>query len=86
VELLLQVLSGVFFFLGWICRVACNKSGGIRFTINGNPFFMLVIITNKGSAGDIQQVFVKGAYTGSWHPLSRNRGQNWQYSGMNLQS
>ncbi|KAG0607310.1 hypothetical protein M758_8G018600 [Ceratodon purpureus] len=57
-------------------RVRCLKKGGVRFTVGGNPYFLMVLISNVGGVGDIRSVKIKGSYT-NWIPMYRNWGSLW---------
>ncbi|KAG8048341.1 hypothetical protein GUJ93_ZPchr0008g12358 [Zizania palustris] len=61
-------------------RVPCVKQGGIRYTITGNKYFNLVMVTNVGGAGDVSSLMVKGNKRVKWTTLKRNWGQEWQTS------
>ncbi|KAG8647172.1 expansin-A16-like [Manihot esculenta] len=61
-------------------RVPCQKKGGIRFTIMGNPWFNQVIVWNVGGAGDVVSVQVKGNDNVKWTKLQRDWGATWKTS------
>ncbi|CAM6088026.1 unnamed protein product [Calypogeia fissa] len=61
-------------------RVTCNKQGGIKFTIQGNPWFILTLITNVGGGGDVSAVAIRGSRS-SWYNSRQNWGVNWEASG-----
>ncbi|CAI0469347.1 unnamed protein product [Linum tenue] len=58
-------------------RVPCQKRGGIRFTILGNPWFIQVIVTNVAGAGDVKSVMVKGDKV-PWTRMERDWGETWK--------
>jgi hypothetical protein len=60
-----------------MCRVKCQKAGGIHFTMNGNPWAFLVLLTNVGGVGNVRSVSVKGSNT-NWMYMRRNWGQNYE--------
>lgn len=64
-------------------RVPCNKSGGVKFEMKGNPYWLLVLLYNVASAGDVTQVSIKGSSNTGWKSMSRVWGQNW-VTGSNL--
>ncbi|KAL6998170.1 hypothetical protein U1Q18_008297 [Sarracenia purpurea var. burkii] len=63
---------------GTMRKVPCNKKGGIRFTVSGNPYFFTVLVWNVGGAGDVVGMQVKGDDKVKWTPMQRGWGQKWQ--------
>ncbi|XP_050363131.1 LOW QUALITY PROTEIN: expansin-A25-like [Argentina anserina] len=63
-------------------RVSCYKTGGVKFELKGNPYWITALVYNVGGAGDVTSVRIKGSNSG-WLQMSRNWGQVWQ-TGANL--
>nr|GME10918.1 expansin-A7-like [Ipomoea batatas] len=61
-------------------RVPCIRSGGVRFNLQGNGYWLLVYVMNVGGGGDIAAVWVKGSRTG-WIRMSHNWGASYQAFG-----
>ncbi|EYU28952.1 hypothetical protein MIMGU_mgv1a021679mg [Erythranthe guttata] len=58
-------------------RVACVRSGGIRFQFQGNGYWLLVYVMNVGGSGDVASMWVKGTKT-NWISMSHNWGASYQ--------
>lgn len=58
-------------------RVPCQRSGGIKFKLSGNAYWLLVYILNVGGPGDVCGMWVKGDNT-DWISMSQNFGSVWQ--------
>eukprot|EP01018_Ginkgo_biloba_P041186 Gb_00025 [translate_table: standard] len=58
-------------------RVACEKTGGLHFSFQGNTWWLLVYVENVRGGGDIGSVSVKGSKTG-WMGMSHNWGASYQ--------
>ncbi|KAL3697603.1 hypothetical protein R1sor_011679 [Riccia sorocarpa] len=56
-------------------RTPCKKKGGVKFQMNGNPYWDLVLIYNVAGAGNVAKAWIKGS--GSFYPMSQNWGMNW---------
>ncbi|KAL2644349.1 hypothetical protein R1flu_011936 [Riccia fluitans] len=58
-------------------RTPCRKSGGIKFQLNGNPYWDLVLIYNVGGGGNVHAAAIKGSST-NFYTMTQNWGMNWQ--------
>ncbi|KAG6596813.1 Expansin-A7, partial [Cucurbita argyrosperma subsp. sororia] len=58
-------------------RVPCIKKDGIRFTLQGNGYWLLAYVMNVGGGGDVSGMWVKGSKTG-WIRMSHNWGASYQ--------
>ncbi|KAL1828414.1 hypothetical protein ACET3Z_006826 [Daucus carota] len=58
-------------------RVPCIKKGGLRFSFEGNGYWLLVYVMNVAGGGDISNMWVKGSKTG-WISMSHNWGASYQ--------
>ncbi|KAK3131404.1 hypothetical protein QOZ80_6AG0505940 [Eleusine coracana subsp. coracana] len=57
-------------------RVPCQRSGGVRFCVQGNSYWLLVYVMNVAGSGDVSDLAVKryGESEDSYVPASHNWG------------
>ncbi|KAG5028223.1 hypothetical protein JHK85_012175 [Glycine max] len=60
-----------------IIPVMYRRSGGLRFSFQGNGYWLLVYVMNVGGGGDIANMWVKGSGT-EWISMSHNWGASYQ--------
>lgn len=53
------------------------RRGGLRFSFQGNGYWLLAYAMNVGGGGDIAGMWVKGSRTG-WISMSHNWGASYQ--------
>ncbi|XP_021803594.1 expansin-A7-like [Prunus avium] len=58
-------------------RVPCIRAGGLRFSFQGNGYWLLVYVMNVAGGGDIANMWVKGSRSG-WIQMSHNWGASYQ--------
>ncbi|XP_016484491.1 expansin-A7 [Nicotiana tabacum] len=58
-------------------RVPCIRKGGIKFSFQGNGYWLLVYVMNVGGGGDVASMWVKGTKT-NWLSMSHNWGASYQ--------
>ncbi|KAF5935498.1 hypothetical protein HYC85_026627 [Camellia sinensis] len=69
-----------------VLEVPCVRKGGLRFSFQGNGYWLLVYVMNVGGGGDISGMWVKGSRTG-WISMSHNWGASYQaFATLNGQS
>lgn len=61
-------------------RVPCQRSGGIIFSVYGNPWFLMVLVSNVAGSGDIGQMAFRIPGQ-DWISLTHNYGAIWTASG-----
>ena len=45
-----------------------------------NPYFLLILVSNVGGAGDVMEVLVRSKGLKKFTPMKRNWGQYWEIS------
>jgi len=59
-------------------RVPCVRRGGLRFALQGNPYWLLAYVMNVGGAGDVVEMWVKTGASCAWIRMSHNWGAAYQ--------
>ncbi|XP_074579271.1 putative expansin-A30 [Curcuma longa] len=59
-------------------RVACSRSGGVRFLLQGNGYWLLAFVMNVGASGDVGSLWVKGSRSTDWIKMSHSWGASFQ--------
>ncbi|XP_057972867.1 expansin-A8-like [Malania oleifera] len=59
-------------------RAPCQKTGGVKFSIDGHDYYMTVVVSNVAGAGDVQALSIMSSNTTGWISMTRNWGQKWE--------
>ncbi|XP_021845812.2 expansin-A9-like isoform X1 [Spinacia oleracea] len=61
-------------------RVPCVRKGGLKFLLQGTQGWYLVLVFNVGGVGNVADVKIKPSNSQNWMQMTRNWGQNWQFT------